>query len=166
MNPGPTVLLHAPELLYGVFIVFFVANLMMIPLGYAAIRLSRQILHVPRDILMPIILLFCIVGAFAINNTTFGVGIIVVLGLLAYVMEENGYPIAPAILGIVLGPLVEENFMTSMIKSDGNLLGFFERPIAAVLGVITLAIWAWVILGWMLRVVRGRRAVLGSDASD
>jgi TctA family transporter len=115
---------------------------------------------------MPIILLFCIVGAFAINNTVFGVGIIVVLGLLAYLMEENGYPIAPAILGIVLGPLVEENFMTSMIKSDGNLLGFFERPIAAVLGVITLAIWAWVILGWFLGVVRGRRAPLGAETAD
>ena len=88
---------------------------------------------------MPVILIFCIVGAFAINNTVFGVGIILVLGLLAFLMEENGFPIAPTILGIVLGPLVEENFMTSMIKADGNLLGFFERPIAAVLGVITLA---------------------------
>ena len=57
----------------------------------------------PRDVLMPIILLFCIVGAFAINNSVFGVGIIIVLGLLAYLIEENGYPIAPAILGIVLG---------------------------------------------------------------
>ena len=148
------------------FITFFVANLLMMPLGYAAIRLSRQILHVPRDVLMPIILIFCIVGAFAINNTVFGVGIILVLGLLAYVMEENGFPIAPAVLGIVLGPLVEDNFMTSMMKADGNLLGFFERPIAAVLGVITLAIWAWVIVGWMLRVRRGRRAALGAGTAD
>ncbi|MDX1541624.1 MAG: tripartite tricarboxylate transporter permease, partial [Geminicoccaceae bacterium] len=151
MNPGPTVLLHAPELLYSVFIVFFLANLMMIPLGYGLIRLSRQILKVPRETLMPIILVFCIVGAFAINNTVFGVGIILVLGLLAFFMEENGFPIAPAILGIVLGPLVEENFMTSMIKADGNLMGFFERPIAAVLGVITLAIWAWILVGWAIR---------------
>jgi TctA family transporter len=166
MNPGPTVLLHAPELLYGVFIVFFLANVMMIPLGYAAIRLSRQILHVPRDILMPIILIFCIVGAFAINNTVFGVGIIVVLGLLAYLMEENGFPIAPAILGIVLGPLVEENFMTSMIKSDGRLMGFFERPIAGVLGTITLLIWAWVIGSWALRALRQQRAPAGQQAGD
>ncbi len=161
MNPGPTIMLHAPELLYGVFIVFFLANLMMIPLGYAAIRLSRQILHVPRDVLMPVILIFCMVGAFAINNTVFGVGIIVILGLLAYVMEENGFPIAPAVLGIVLGPLVEENFMTSMIKSDGQLSGFFDRPIAAVLGVVTLAIWAWVIVGWSLGAWRERQQAEG-----
>jgi putative tricarboxylic transport membrane protein len=166
MNPGPTIMLHAPELLYAVFITFFLANLLMMPLGYAAIRLSRQILHVPRDILMPVILIFCIVGAFAINNTVFGVGIILVLGLLAYVMEENGFPIAPAVLGIVLGPLVEENFMTSMIKSDGNLLGFFERPIAAVLGVITLGIWCWVLVGWILRFRRGRGTAVGAETAD
>jgi putative tricarboxylic transport membrane protein len=164
MNPGPTILLHAPELLYAVFIVFFVANVLMIPLGYAAIRLSRQILHVPRPILMPVILVFCIVGAFAINNTVFGVGIILVLGLLAFVMEDNGFPIAPAILGIVLGPLVEENFMTTMIKSNGDLSGFFSRPIAAVLGVVTLAIWAWVIVGWGLRARRGPTPGDGHDA--
>lgn len=154
MNPGPTVLLHAPELLYAVFITFFLANLLMIPLGYGAIRLSRQVLRVPRDVLMPIILVFCIVGAFAINNTVFGVGIILVLGLLAFFMEENGFPIAPAILGIVLGPLLEDNFMSSMIKADGNLLGFFERPIAAVLGIVTLVIWGWVIGGFLWRALR------------
>jgi TctA family transporter len=70
------------------------------------------------------------------------------------------------VLGIVLGPLVEDSFMTSMMKADGNLLGFFERPIAAVLGVITLAIWAWVIVGWMLRVRRGRGATLGAGTAD
>jgi TctA family transporter len=155
MNPGPTIMLHAPELLYAVFITFFVANLLMLPLGYAAIRLSRQILHVPPGVLMPVILIFCIVGAFAINNTVFGVGIILVLGLLAFMMEENGFPIAPAVLGIVLGPLVEDNFVTTMIKADGNLLGFFSRPIAAVLGAITLLIWGWVIVGWALRAWHG-----------
>ena len=64
-----------------------------------------------------------------------------VLGLMAYVMEENGFPVAPAILGIVLGPLLEDSFMTSMIKADGNLLAFFERPVSAVLGSITILIW-------------------------
>jgi TctA family transporter len=148
-----------------VFIVFFVANLMMIPLGYAAIRGSRHILRVPRDVLMPIILLFCIVGAFAINNTVFGVGIILVLGLVAFLMEENGFPIAPAILGIVLGPLVERSFMTSMIKGGGDLTHFFARPIAAVIGAVTLAIWAWVLVAWALHLRRGRGG-LGAESAD
>jgi TctA family transporter len=70
------------------------------------------------------------------------------------------------VLGIVLGPLVEENFMTSMMKSDGNLLGFFERPIAAVLGVITLGIWAWVIFGWIRGVAGRRRTQLDAEPAD
>jgi TctA family transporter len=151
MNPGPTVFLHEPQLLYAVFISFFLANILMIPLGYGAIRLARQILHVDRAVLMPIILLFCIVGSFAINNTVFGVGIMLVMGVLAFFMEENGFPIAPVILGIVLGPMVEENFMTSMIKADGNLLGFFERPVAACLGILTIVIWAWVLTSGLRR---------------
>ncbi len=141
MNPGPTVFLYQPELIYAVFLSFFLANLMLLPLGLVAIRSSRQLLLVPREVLMPLILMFCVVGAFAINNTVFDVGVMLALGLIAYLMEENGFPVAPAILGLVLGPLLEDSLMTSMIKSDGNLLAFFERPIAAGLGVVTVLIW-------------------------
>ncbi len=141
MNPGPTVFLYQPELIYAVFIAFVLANLLMLPLGYIAIKSAKQLLRVPREVLMPIILMFCIVGTFAINNTVFDVGVMLVLGVMAYIMEENDFPVAPAILGLVLGPLLQETFMTSMIKADGNLLAFFDRPIGAVLGVITILIW-------------------------
>jgi TctA family transporter len=126
-----------------VFLVFFLANLLLIPLGWVAIKAARRILDVPRNLLMPIILLFCIVGAFAINNTVFAVIVILVFGVAAYFMEENGYPVAPAILGVILGAMLEEHFITSMIKSDGRFLGFFERPIAAALGIVTILVWLW-----------------------
>jgi putative tricarboxylic transport membrane protein len=147
MNPGPTVFLARPELIYAVFIAFFVANLALVPLGLMAIRLSRQILHVPRRVLMPIILMFCIVGSFAINNTVFGVTVMLILGVMAYVMEENGFPVAPTILGIVLGPMLEDNFMSSMIKADGSLTGFFSRPIAATLGALFILLWLLPVVG-------------------
>jgi putative tricarboxylic transport membrane protein len=124
-----------------VFIAFLLANLMLLPLGFIAIKSAKQLLRVPREVLMPIILMFCIVGTFAINNTVFDVGVMLVLGVMAYLMEENDFPVAPAILGLVLGPLLQETFMTSMIKAGGNLLAFFDRPIGAVLGVITILIW-------------------------
>jgi putative tricarboxylic transport membrane protein len=109
-------------------------------------------------VLMPVILVFCIVGAFAINNTIFGVGIMLVLGIVAYVMEENDFPIAPAILGLVLGGLIEQNFMTSMMKAGGSLLDFFERPMSAVLGAVTLLVWSWVIVAAIIGWVRRRPA--------
>jgi len=88
-----------------------------------------------------VILLFCLVGAFAINNTTFDIGVMLVAGLAAYLLEANGFPITPLILGVVLGGMLEENLVSSLIKSDGNVLAFFGRPIAATLGVMTFLIW-------------------------
>ena len=139
------IMLERPELLYAIFITFIVANIMLLPLGYAAIRLFRLILAVPREVLMPLILIFCVVGSFAINNSVFGVGTMLVMGVVGYVMEENGFPIAPAILGLVLGGMIEANFLTSMMKADGQLMGFFERPVACVLGLANLLVWGWVV---------------------
>jgi putative tricarboxylic transport membrane protein len=142
MNPGPTVFLQNPQFIYAVFIIFILANLLMLPLGWLAIKWSKQILRVPRNVLVPVILLFCVVGSFAMTNSPYGIVVMLVMGLVGWIMEENGFPIAPAILGLVLGEMLEQNFMTSMIKSDGAFLGFFERPIAGVLGVVTILIWA------------------------
>jgi len=141
MNPGPMVFIERPELIYAVFLSFFLANLLLVPLGYAAIKGAKRLLLIPREILMPIIMIFCVVGSFAINNTVFGVSLMLILGLIAYYMEENGFPVAPAILGLVLGGIIEENFMSSMMKSNGDLTVFFSRPVGAALGVVTIAIW-------------------------
>jgi TctA family transporter len=141
MNPGPTMFTQNPQNVYAVYILFILANLILIPLGWLIIKLAKQMLRAPRNILMPVILLFCIVGAFAINNTPFDVGVMLVAGLIAFLLERNGFPVAPAILGVVLGTMLEENFVTSMIKADGNLLAFFGRPVAATIGVLTLAAW-------------------------
>ncbi len=145
MNPGPSVFLENPQFIYAVFLIFILANLLMLPLGWLAIKWSKQILRVPRNVLVPIILLFCVVGSFAMTNSPYGIGVMLVMGILGWIMEENGIPIAPAILGLVLGEMLEQNFMTSMIKSDGSLLGFFARPIAATLGVMTVVIWVFML---------------------
>ena len=145
MNPGPTVFLQNPQFIYAVFLIFILANLFMLPLGWAAIKSAKQILRVPRNILMPIILLFCVVGSFAMTNSIYGIIVMLALGILAWIMEENGFPIAPFILGLVLGEMLEQTFMTSMIKSDGSFVAFFERPIAGTLGVMTIALWAFMV---------------------
>ena len=142
LNPGPTIFINKPEIITAVFALFFIANLIMIPFGWLAIKCSTQILRVPRDILMPVILMFCLVGSFAMNNSIFGITVMLAFGLIGFFMEENGFPVAPVILGLVLGPMLEQNFVTSMIKTGGDPLGFFARPIAAFLGVVTLVVWS------------------------
>jgi len=142
LNPGPTVFMNNAPSIYAIFTVFILANLLMLPLGIAAIRAAKQMLRAPREVLLPVILLFCIVGSFAINNSIFGVVLMLAFGIVGYLMEENGFPVAPAILGMVLGAMLEESFISSMIKADGRMLAFFERPIAGTLGVLTLAVFA------------------------
>jgi putative tricarboxylic transport membrane protein len=142
LRPGPMIFQRTPEILYAVYVTFILANLILIPFGVVAIKTGSQMLRVPRNMLMPAILMFCIVGSFAINNTTFDVGVMLACGILAYFMEANDIPVAPAILGIVLGNLLEDSFMVSMIKSDWDLTVFFHRPVSAVLGVITVILWS------------------------
>jgi len=154
MNPGPSLFTNNPQNIYAVFLIFIIANIIMIPLGILCIKVARRILKVPRNILMPVILMFCVVGTFAINNDLFSIGVMLVAGLLAYVFEDNDFPIAPSILGVVLGSMLEENFITSMIKSDGNLGAFFSRPIAAVLAGLTILIWLTPPLLALLRKIR------------
>ncbi|WP_439573110.1 tripartite tricarboxylate transporter permease [Phreatobacter sp.] len=141
MNPGPTVFLQNPQLIYAVFMIFVLANLLMLPLGWTIIKSAKQVLRVPRNILLPMILIFCVVGSYAMTNSVYGIIIMLTMGVLAFILEENGFPVAPIILGLVLGEMFEQNFITSMIKSDGSFLAFFERPIAGMLGVATIAIW-------------------------
>lgn len=141
MNPGPTLFTTNPQNIYAVFLLFIVANLIMIPLGILCIKVAKRILKVPREILMPMILMFCVVGTFAINNSVFQVGVMLVAGILAYLLEANKFPVAPAILGVVLGGMLEENFITSMIKSNGDLSAFVSRPIALALAILTALVW-------------------------
>ena len=153
MNPGPTVFLQNPQFIYAVFIIFVIANLLMLPLGWAAIKGAGRLLRAPRRILLPVILLFCIVGSFAITNSPYGILVMLIFGVVGWLMEENGIPVAPLVLGIVLGELLEQSFLTSMMKADGDPSAFFTRPIAGTLGVVTLAVWA--VIAW--RAIRESR---------
>src|SRR3954471_9134582 len=155
LNPGPTAFMENSASIHAIFLVFILANLLMLPLGVVAIKCAKQMLRVPRNVLMPVILLFCIVGSFAINNSAFGVILMLIFGVVAWLMEENGFPVAPAILGMVLGAMLEENFVSSMIKADGNLTAFFTRPIAAGLAALTFVILVWPAGAWLWR----RRAI-------
>jgi len=156
VNPGPTIFLNNPSVVYAIFAVFFLANLMMIPLGWVAIRLSRLMLSVRLNILMPIIFIFCLVGAFAMENSINAVAVALAFGVIGVLMEAYRFPLAPLVLGVVLGPLLEQNFLTSMMKSNGDPMTFFERPIAGALAAITLFIWLWPLAARLVRRARSR----------
>ncbi|WP_019014547.1 tripartite tricarboxylate transporter permease [Elioraea tepidiphila] len=141
VTPGPSIFLENAHTLYAVFLCFFLANLLMVPLGWTAIRIAVPILKLPRRLLMAPLLLFACLGAYAVENSLFGIGVMLVAGLIGFWMEENGYPVGPTVLGMVMGRLVEEHLMSSLIRVQGDPLRFFERPIAAALAAFTLLVW-------------------------
>lgn len=158
LKPGPTAFLHHPEIIYSIFICFAIANIFMLVLGYFSIKTFRHILRIPPFMLLPVILVFCIVGAFSINNSLFGVAIMLIFGLLGYIMEENDFPISPMLLAIVLGNLLEKNFIISMVKSNGNFLDFFNRPIAGSLASVAILIWIFPLIRKVYRMVTAKAA--------
>jgi putative tricarboxylic transport membrane protein len=103
---------------------------------------------------MPVIMLCCAVGSFAIGNNMFGVVTVATFGIIGYVMEANGYPVAAMVLGIVMGTMVEQAFVTSLIKSDGSILPFFERPISAILATFAIGAMIWPVLLWLWQRLR------------
>lgn len=164
LEPGPLVFVENAPLVYSIFISFFIANLFLIPIGYVSIRLASQILRVPNTALMPVVLIFTIVGAFAINNSMMGVTVALVAGVVSFLMQENDYPVAPLILGMVIGPIIEQSFMQAMIAHNGDLTAFFGRPLAAGLGIFTILIWVGPIIAMLRRRRRPRVAAAGGSA--
>ena len=159
LNPGPTLFTEKASSMYALYIIFILANIIMIPLGIWMIRGASFVLRAPRVGIMPVILLCCAVGSFATGNSLFAILTVAAFGIAGYVMEANGYPVAAMVLGIVMGTMFEQSFVTSLIKSDGSLLPFFERPVSAVLATLAIGALAWPLLIWVMRRIRPKRRV-------
>src|ERR671939_919948 len=151
LNPGPTLFTEKASSMYAIYLLFIIANIIMIPFGIVMIRLASHVLRAPRSTVMPVIVLCCAVGAFATGSNLFSVLMVGAFGCIGFVMERNGYPVAALVLGIVMGTMVEQNFITSLIKSDGSLLPFFEGPVSAILAALTIAAFAWPAFVWVRR---------------
>jgi TctA family transporter len=158
--PGPQIFTDSTQsiLVFGIFITFILANLILIPIGFVAIRVGGLLVQVPRRILLPIILLFCIVGAYSINGSYFDVWVMLGMGILGLVLETYGVPLGPVVLGIILGGRLEHSFIQCLAKSD-SYADFFTRPVAATLGVLLIALWLYPLFAylWKRRVAPGTR---------
>jgi len=156
LTPGPQIFTTDAALVYTLFGSFFLANVLMLFSGFLAILAATRLLRAPRAVLMPMVLALSLVGGYAITASTTAIWIILALGALGFFMERARIPIAPAILGIVLGRILEDNFMVSMLKARGQIAPFFARDESLVLGVLTLALWAFLLLRAGREILRPR----------
>lgn len=116
------------QMVYAVFLVFFLANLMLIPFGWLGIRMAGLVLRVPTGIIAPSLLILACLGAFAINNDMSGLLVMLGLGGLAAIMNAAGMPLAPVVLGIVMGRIVEQSLMQSLISTQAIFWPFSTAP--------------------------------------
>lgn len=129
LTPGPMLFQQNKVLVYTIFLGMFMANTIMVLLGFSCIRLFTKVLSVPKTILTPVIFLLCVIGSYAMRNNLFDVGTMLVAGIIGYFLNKVEIPASPAILGLILGPMAEKNFRTALLKSGGDMSVFFHTPI-------------------------------------
>lgn len=141
INPGPNIFEEQTVLVYSIYATFILANIVLIIVGFAAIKIGRFIIRIPKRVLLPIILIFTIVGSYALHTSYFDVGVMLVMGLMAFFLERREVPMGPVVLGIILGGPLESRLIQTLSASDGALLAFVNRPIAGGLAALCLFVW-------------------------
>lgn len=140
LQAGPQLFQTDPDLVWTIIASLLVGNTMLLLLNLPLAKVFVQLLKIPSPILYTAVLIFTVVGAWAASFSTFGIGVLLVMGLIGYFMESHGFPLAPAVLGLVLVPLLEENLRRALLVSDGNALVFFERPVSGGIVLFVLVV--------------------------
>jgi putative tricarboxylic transport membrane protein len=136
VSAGPLLITQHPDIFWGVIASMYLGNIMLVLLNLPLIGMWVKVLKVPPHILLPVILLCCLIGSYAANNNSADVIIMVTFGIVGYILRKIGYELAPLIMALVLGPMIESNFRNSLTMSDGGFAIFFQRPISAVVLII------------------------------
>jgi putative tricarboxylic transport membrane protein len=143
VQPGPQVFTNSPLLVNTVFAAVFASVIGMCILGYFAIKPLCKVLDAPEAIVSAFVVLFCFVGAFAQRNNVSDLYVIAIFGVLGFLFERYKFPLAPLVLGTILGPLAENNFMTTMVSFNNDWTVFFTRPISGSILALSIAGLAW-----------------------
>jgi putative tricarboxylic transport membrane protein len=156
VQPGPGVMTKQPDIFWGVIVSMWLGNLMLLVINLPMIRVWVWILRIPYAVLFPAILLLCSIGVYTVNNSTLDVGVMLLFGVVGYLLTKFGCEPAPLLLGIILGPLMEENLRRALTISRGDPLIFLQHPISAGL----LALSALLLVSVLLPSIRAKRDVV------
>lgn len=161
MEPGPLLFINNPDVAYGVIAAYFVGNIIMFGIMLIAAARIAKLLYVPRSYLLSSILLFCVLGIFAVANSFFDVWIMLALGIVGFVMERTKMPLGPFVIGFVLAPIAEEQLRSGLMSTGGSIEPLFTRPFAAVFLAASVLSLFWPMLNSYLK---KRRALQSGTA--
>ena len=137
-QPGPMLMVNQPQYIYDVVGITLVATLSILLFGLILVRPILWVLRVPRDVIMPIVFVLCVLGSYSITQRLFDVWVMLGVGIVCFLLRKRGFPVAPFVLGMVLGDIIDKSLRRGLVLSDGSLLPFFTRPISAVLAALVL----------------------------
>jgi putative tricarboxylic transport membrane protein len=151
ISPGPLLISQQPELFWGFVASMYVGNAVLLVLNLPLVGLFVNLLRVPYPLLYPAIVMFCVLGVYAVNGSVVDVGIMTVMGALGYLLRKFDFETAPVVLGLVLAPMMEMSFRQSLSMSSGSYAIFVTRPIAAALLAVGGALLLSSIVTWAMR---------------
>ena len=148
--PGPNLVNDHPNVFWGFVASMYVGNLMLLLLNLPLVSVFVTVLRIPYAYLYPLIIMFCIIGVYTVNNSVVDVWIMLIMGILGYALRKFDFDPAPLVLGLVISPILEQSLRQSLIMSNGNYFIFFSRPISLCLmmvsiGLLALAAYAFVL---------------------
>lgn len=136
--PGPMLFVDHPEIVSSIFLLMIMSNVFFFFIAFGMAKIINNILKLPYSVLMPIILVLCTIGSFAIRNSIFDIFLLLTFGILGYILGKLDIPCAPLVLGFILGPIMESNLRRGLLLSGGNIFTFFTRPISAAFLILTI----------------------------
>ena len=150
-RPGPHLIRETPEFVYAIFGAMLIANFMFLGIGLAGAKVFSRITLIPRALLWPAVFVFAMIGSYANGASMFDVWLMLLSGILGFVMLRHGFGLAPLVMGLILGPLVEESFSQSMIMYDNEFMRLFDSPIVIVFFALTFMGLFWPALSALYR---------------
>ena len=159
VSPGPLLIKQQPELFWGFIASMYVGNLMLLALNLPMVGIFVNVLRVPYSFLYPSIIMFCVVGVYAVNGSVVDVWIALIMGALGYILRKLGFETAPIVLGAILAPMIELALRQSLAMSDGQYAIFVSRPISGTLLAFGAALLLLNLVSWMVRGLDWRRRI-------
>lgn len=159
IQPGPLLFDEHPEVAWGLIASMFIGNLMLLVLNMPLVRVFAKIIQTPKKYLLPMIIAISFFGVYAVQYTTFDLYLLLGCGVLGYLLSKNDYPVAPLVLALVLGPMIENNMRRALTISNGDFSIFVTKPLSL---VFIVAAAAWLLIPLLLK-LKGRKLIINEE---
>ncbi|MBS4211312.1 tripartite tricarboxylate transporter permease [Neobacillus rhizophilus] len=159
VQPGPLLFEDHPQVAWGLIASMFIGNLMLLILNLPLVKVFAKIIETPKKYLIPMIIAISIFGVYAVQVSTYDLLLLLACGVLGYFLSKNDYPIAPLVLGLVLGPMIENNLRRALTISNGDYTVFLSRPISLIFLIITLL---WLVVPFLMK-RRGKEVIINVE---